>query len=355
MSNAHVQKQMRAYLYGNTGEQTAALTAMRKMAASESSLDSEEQRATLGRMVSDEIIEDEHNQKRLKFAAGRWLGAQNLENSVALMAREREVGQELVNSIEENRWRFQEAHQGEALSTISEIARLRSSGKAKDQSAAQELERKFYADPNNVDNKELQRVLADTPGMEYLQAGLGATARLSDRLSRQPGRGQTKAGRLLQHSLRAAGLGGTKLLDSERKLLKTLTDTTDPEAAEALQDTIRSSISSRLKGRDLANFESRQFIVDEALKVSAGGVSAGEARTYASQFGAGEARGLRLEGAPAERTATSELQQKILTSMKKQQILQLEIARNTGTSAEWLKHNITQGKHWKLGGAPGNK
>lgn len=343
MQNQAVSENFRAFRFGSSDQAQEALANLRRMASDEEGELTQQQRTTLKRMTRKEITKTKESSRQLKHFLGRYLQAEDMEQSVAVRLREKELGGQLMQSLEENQYRFEQEGMGDAYLKIKEIAEARALGKTK---LAMQRERELFADPNFAKNEELQDIMAKTPGLEYLQAGMGAAARITEELTRKDRR-VSKVGRLIQLSLRTAGLEdlGIKAGGKELKLLSGL-------VKAGKQD----EVMARL--RQLAEAKGEEYVerltagkgtLQEILRPGAGGVTEEEARTLGAQYGAGKASGLRMEGSPEERMATNELQEKMLTAMKKQMLIQLEIARNTGRVSERLHEQM---REWANGKKP---
>lgn len=307
MQNETVRENFQAFLSGTPKEKADAMGKLRSIAEGDSEKMGAGQREALKQLTDKGLVSGKVSGHTLRSQVAEYLEATSEEAGVAVRAREAEVGTQVLASMEKNQWRFEAAGSKEAASKVKEIATLRQSGKMKEAMAA---ERKFYAAYSG--NEDVQKALSDTPGLEYMSAGLGATARLAKSLSAPGRKGMSQTHRLLKHALRASGLEG---LDITQKELQNMADQVEAGHGDFMTQIEERVIKSGDKSL-LEKLNRRRGLLTNAEQVGLKGIEEGEAETYAAGAGAAKGAGLRMEGAGEDRMATSELQQKIYNQMK---------------------------------------
>jgi len=320
-----VRENFHAWRFGDASEKRDALGRLGQLAKTKGGELSAEQQKALGRITATQADDLDATSGELSHFMGRYFKSVGAEGMVAITTRERELGRGMKRGLEEQHHAYATANREEAFNKLKEIARIRRGAQSKDDViAAGKRERAFYAAYSG--DEEVQDLLSRTPGMEYMAAGVGATARLAETLT-TPGRGKSgRVGRLLEESLRAAGLEDLKISDAELANLSAMTKSGDTDLVyTAIQE------HARKKGSEfLQKLQSRSKLIKGALKTGVDGVQDEEIDVWASRAGAGAAAKLRAESGGGDNTATSALQEKMLSSMKKQMLIQMEIARGVG-------------------------
>lgn len=345
-----VRENFQTWRFGNASEKADALGRLRQLANTPGQELSKSQQQALQQLTSSAVIKQNKEDGRLSHFIGRYFKSVSQEGLVAIVSRERELGRQMGSSLKDQQHVFASAGREDAFNKIKEIARLRRTSKSqKDVARTGEAEREFYAAYAN--DEEVQRILAETPGMEYLAAGAGATARLAESLtSAGSATGSKRVERLLKTTLSAAGLGDLGIPQDE---LQRLSEMTRAGETDLVNRQIR-EYAEKKGGEYVQKLEARAKLLKTSLEVGVGGVQDEEAVDFATRAGIGAAAKLRAEGGNIDKSATSALQEKILMSMKKSVLINMEIARNTGTSAEWLK-SVYKGEHYGLGGSGGEE
>jgi hypothetical protein len=106
-------------------------------------------------------------------------------------------------------------------------------------------------------------------------------------------------------------------LGINQKQLRNLSDMIQRGEGDSV--TAHLEMLAKNKGEEFySKLKERRHVLQETIDLGAGGLDAEEQKTLAGRAGSAAAQKLRMEGAQQDRTATSELQQKILTTMERQ-------------------------------------
>jgi hypothetical protein len=335
MEIEEVRNNFRTWRFGTADDKRYALNRLRRMATTKGNELSQSQREALQKITATQGKEGDKTSGQLAFAIGRYFKATSSEGRLAIKLREQELGRDLQESLKRSHADFARAGREEAFSQLRRISQLRREGSQESIEQAYELERQFYS--KHSQDEDIQDILSRTPGMEYLAAGAGATARLAETLTR-PGK-EGRVQRLLETSLRAAGLGDLGLTQTEMKRLSDMTKAGEGDVAYTFLEE-----RARKKGKEyLQKLEDRQKLIRESITIGMDDVTDQEAADFASRAGAGAAAKLRAEKGGVDKTATSALQEKMLWTMKKQMLVEMEIARGVGRVDEKLHAALVKG------------
>jgi hypothetical protein len=322
--NDVIRQNLEAVVSGTPEERTAALTALNIAARQTDSQLTTQQSAGLKKITGVLMRHGGKEQNELKGMIKEYLHQETIRSSTVLREREAELGRSMAAGLQEGAWRFAEAGGEKALATLQQIAKLRSDGSIEE---ALKLERKFMADPSVLSNAGIQKAIAGTRGLEYVQAGITETQRYQDML--RSGRGGTATGRLIQSALKLYDVSGPQTRESKQML----------EAAVISGD--RTEIWKQLgmlgvSSETLSSMKAGGGIFDQLLGIGKDKLTGNEQATAAAILGSVKASGARLEGGREEVAATSKIQMEQLSAMKKQTLVLLDIARTSGKTSDKL-------------------
>ncbi len=297
-----------------------------KVAAEGSDTLSESQKNQLGMLLEG----TEKNERSIKNRLREYYQAGAYREGTALAQRNAEVGREMQRGLEKGKYLFEDRKLMKVHDLASKIAAKRANNE--DASA---LERELLSDPESLKNPDVQKVLSETPGLEYLGRGMAEATVIARELASPrgegPSRGLSKTARLLRMTLQSAGMGTVG--GEQLRRLTALGEKGDTKGMMAALRKMAGGDEAKLAA--LKGYET--FIGGSVEMMKDGKIDEGERSKFAGMLGAGRVQGLAIEGVKNEVTATQQYQQKSIDLMVKQLKAMTAIASGQNLTASALK------------------
>jgi hypothetical protein len=351
VQNEAVMRNLNALRTGDQAAKSDALRNLRVLSTSTSEITDVNARRALVNMLNTGVKETNGTitlTNQLRHNLGVIQDANQRSQGAMVRQREQELGSWMSRGLREGAYTFQQAGETKNLERVQEIARLRENGSEASIKEALRLEKLLFEDPSVQGNETFRNLLSKVEGAEYLANGLTYTAELTQRMSRGARGNVGKSGYVVEEMLKAAGLEG--MLDprgANLRRLQTATRGGEGQLVDQMRD-----IARRKGGEWLEKFNRSAPVMQELASGVFGASSEGganvtqkEIQQLAAQMGTRLAQSQRLEGAPTERVANAEGQLKMIGHLKKQIMIQSEMASALGVSSATLKE-IRTGQHW---------
>jgi hypothetical protein len=308
--NDVIRQGLSATISGTPAERQAAVAQLVQMTTSTSSDLSRDDAHALSRMVG---VSQRNSQegREMQGLIRAMLDDRALESSLAVKRRERELGREMSQGIQADRWRFEGQEAGYAK--LEQIAALRQQGKIVE---AMKAEQELMA--SGIGKSEgFQKAVAGVRSLGYMTQQMGRMQELEKRY--KGGRGGSGLTHLIEDAFSSVGVELTQ--DRGRR----------KEIERAVQAGDWAGLS-RLGVAQTAIDQMRKegTFARGALDIAVGGVKGDEVRAASALRASREAAQARLEGAAEEVSASSALQKEQLNIMKLQLKAQLQIATQAG-------------------------